>query len=36
MLPYGTVRLAVCSTFIVHSAVQAYAGMEGPEWLDWR
>jgi len=36
-LPYGTVRLAVCSTFIVQSiygAIQAYAGVDRPEWLD--
>jgi hypothetical protein len=36
-LPYGTVRLAVFSTFIVQSiygAIQAYAGVERPEWLD--
>jgi hypothetical protein len=36
-LPYGTVRLAVNSTFIVQSiygAIQAYAGVDRPEWLD--
>lgn len=36
-LPYGTIRLAVCSTFVVQSiygAIQAYAGIERPEWLD--
>jgi transposase-like protein len=36
-LPYGTVRLAVCSTFIVQSiygAIQQYAGIEQPAWLD--
>jgi transcriptional regulator with XRE-family HTH domain len=36
-LIYGTVRLAVSSTFIVQSiygAIQAYAGVERPEWLD--
>jgi len=36
-LPYGTVRLAVCSTFIVQSiygAIQAYAGIDRPAWLD--
>jgi transcriptional regulator with XRE-family HTH domain len=36
-LPYGTVRLAVCSTFIVQSiygAIQAYVGIDRPEWLD--
>lgn len=36
-LPYGTVRLAVSSTFIVQSiygAIQAYAGVDRPEWLD--
>ena len=35
-LPYGTVRLAVCSTFVVQSilgAIQAYAGFERPDWL---
>jgi hypothetical protein len=35
-LPYGTVRLAVCSTFIVQSiygAIQAYAGFERSAWL---
>jgi hypothetical protein len=36
-LPYGTVRLAVNSTFIVQSiygAIQAYAGIDRPAWLD--
>jgi hypothetical protein len=36
-LLYGTVRLAVFSTFIVQSiygAIQAYAGIDRPEWLD--
>jgi hypothetical protein len=36
-LPYGTVRLAVASTFIVQSiygAIQAYGGFDRPEWLD--
>lgn len=36
-LPFGTVRLVVCSTFIVQSiygAIQAYAGIERPAWLD--
>ena len=37
ILPYGTARLAVHSTFIVQSiygAIQEYAGVERPEWLD--
>jgi hypothetical protein len=36
-LPYGTVRLAVNSTFVVQSiygGIQHYAGIERPEWLD--
>ena len=36
-LPYGTGRVTVCSTFIVQSiygAIQEYAGIERPEWLD--
>ena len=36
-LPYGTARLAVCSTAIVQSiygAIQEYAGVERPEWAD--
>jgi transposase-like protein len=36
-LPYGTVRLAVFSTFIVQSiygAIQQYAGIDRPAWLD--
>jgi len=36
-LPYGTVRLAVSNTFIVQSiygAIQAYAEIDRPEWLD--
>jgi hypothetical protein len=39
VLPYGTARLAVYSTFIVQSiygATQEYAGIERPEWLDLR
>lgn len=35
-LPYGTVRLAVCSTFAVQSiygAIQAYAGFDRSAWL---
>jgi hypothetical protein len=39
VLPYGTARLAVYSTFIVQSiygAIQEYAGVERPEWLDLR
>ena len=37
MLPYGTARLAMHSTFIVQSiygAIQEYAGFARPEWLD--
>jgi hypothetical protein len=37
ILPYGTVRLVVHSTFIVQSiygAIQEYAGIVRPEWLD--
>jgi hypothetical protein len=36
-LPYGTARIAVHSTFIVQSiygAIQEYARVERPEWLD--
>jgi transposase-like protein len=36
-LPYGTVRLTVSSTFVVQSilgAIQAYAGIDRPAWLD--
>ncbi len=36
-LPYGTARIAVHSTFIVQSiygAIQEYAGIDRPEWLD--
>lgn len=36
-LPYGTVSVAVCSTFVVQSiygAIQEYGGFERPEWLD--
>jgi len=39
VLPYGTGRLAVYSTFIVQSiygAIQEYAGISRPEWLDLR
>ena len=35
-LPYGTVRISVSSTFIVQSvfgAIEAYAGLQRPEWL---
>ena len=35
-LPYGTARIVVHSTFVLHSiygAIQAYAGCERPEWL---
>ena len=37
VLPYGTARLAVHSTFIVQSiygAIQEHAGIGRPEWLD--
>jgi hypothetical protein len=37
VLPYGTARISVHSTFIVQSiygAIQEYAGIERPEWLD--
>jgi hypothetical protein len=37
VLPYGTARVCVYSTFIVQSiygAIQEYAGIERPEWLD--
>lgn len=37
VLPHGTARLAVYSTFIVQSiygAIQEYAGVARPEWLD--
>ncbi|MGH2968281.1 MAG: helix-turn-helix domain-containing protein [Solirubrobacteraceae bacterium] len=36
-LPYGTARLVLCSTEVVQSiygAVQAYAGVDRPDWLD--
>ena len=36
-LPYGTARITVHSTFILQSiygAIQEYAGIERPEWLD--
>jgi transcriptional regulator with XRE-family HTH domain len=39
VLPYGTARLNVYSTFVVQSifgAIQEYAGFERPEWLDQR
>jgi transcriptional regulator with XRE-family HTH domain len=39
VLPYGTARLAVHSTFIVQSiygAIQEYAGALRPEWVDLR
>ncbi len=39
VLPYGTARLVVYSTFIVQSiygATQEYADMDRPEWLDLR
>jgi transcriptional regulator with XRE-family HTH domain len=37
VLPYGTARVSVCSVVIVQSiygAIQEYAGIERPEWLD--
>ena len=37
VLPYGTARLAVCDTALVQSiygAIQEYAGIDRPEWLD--
>jgi Homeodomain-like domain len=37
ILPYGTARLAVHSTFVVQSiygGIQEYAGIDRPEWLD--
>ncbi len=37
VLPYGTARIAVHSTFIVQSiygAIQEYAGIDRPGWLD--
>ena len=37
VLPYGTGRVTVYSTFIVQSiygAIQEYAGIDRPEWLD--
>jgi transcriptional regulator with XRE-family HTH domain len=37
VLPHGTARIVVYSTFIVQSvygALQEYAGIERPEWLD--
>jgi hypothetical protein len=37
VLPYGTARLAVHSTFVVQSiygAIQEYAEIDRPEWLD--
>jgi transcriptional regulator with XRE-family HTH domain len=37
VLPYGTAQLGVHSTFIVQSiygAIQEYAGIDRPEWLD--
>jgi len=37
VLPYGTARLSVHSTFIVQSiygGIQEYAGIDRPEWLD--
>jgi hypothetical protein len=37
VLPYGTARVSVCSVRIIQSiygAIQEYAGIERPEWLD--
>jgi transposase-like protein len=37
ILPYGTAKISVHSTFIVQSicgAIQEYAGIDRPEWLD--
>ncbi len=37
VLPYGTARITVHSTFLVQSiygAIQEYAGIDRPEWLD--
>jgi hypothetical protein len=37
ILPYGTAKLSVHSTFIVQSiygAIQEHAGIDRPEWLD--
>jgi hypothetical protein len=37
VLPYGTARISVHSTFVVQSiygAIQEYAGIDRPEWLD--
>lgn len=37
VLPYGTGRLVVHSTFVVQSifgAIQEYSGVDRPEWLD--
>jgi transcriptional regulator with XRE-family HTH domain len=37
VLPYGTARISVCSTFVVQSiygGIQEYAEIERPEWLD--
>ena len=39
VLVYGTARVCVHSTAIVHSiygAIQQYAGTERPEWVDGR
>jgi hypothetical protein len=37
VLPYGTARVSVCSVVVVQSiygAIQEYAGIDRPEWLD--
>jgi hypothetical protein len=39
VLVYGTARVSVNSTAIVQSiygAIQEYAGIQRPEWVDWR
>ena len=37
VLPYGTARVSVCSVQVIQSiygAIQEYAGIDRPEWLD--
>jgi hypothetical protein len=37
VLPHGTGRLSVCDTALVqgiYGAIQEYAGIDRPEWLD--
>jgi hypothetical protein len=39
VLVYGTARVSVCSTEIIrgiYGAIQQYAGIERPEWVDGR